>query len=198
MGVEMDEFSAKGEVTQLLSAARRGEDGAMDRLLPLVYDELRLRARRQLRRLRPGQTLSTTALVNEAYLKLVDRSQVDWRDRTHFLAVSAMAMRQILVDEARRHASQKRGGEVRKVTLEEGRLGAAGERAAEILSLNEALNALAKVDERSSKMVELRFFGGLTVEETAQVLGVTDRTVKRDWRRARAYLFQVLSEADAE
>ena len=194
----MDEFSAKGEVTQLLSAARRGEDGAMDRLLPLVYDELRLRARRQLRRLRPGQTLSTTALVNEAYLKLIDRSQADWRDRTHFLAVSAMAMRQILVDEARRHASQKRGGEVRKVTLEEGRLGAAEDRAAEILSLHEALTTLAKVDERSSKMVELRFFGGLTVEETAQVLGVTDRTVKRDWRRSRAYLFQVLSEADAE
>jgi RNA polymerase sigma factor (TIGR02999 family) len=192
----MDDSSNQGEITELLSAARRGEGDAMDRLLPLVYDELRLRAHRQLRRLRPGQTLNTTALVNEAYLKLVDRSRVDWRDRTHFLAVSAMAMRQILVDEARRHASKKRGGEVRKVTLEEGRHGASG-RAAEILALNQALTALAKVDERSSKMVELRFFGGLTVEETAQVLGVTDRTVKRDWRRARAYLYQVLSEQDA-
>ncbi len=168
----------------------------MDQLLPLVYGELHRLAHRRLAGRRPGQTLNTTALVHETYLKLIDRSRADWRDHNHFLAVAALAMRHILVDEARRWASKKRGGEVHKVPLEEGRVGAES-RATEILAIHEALTSLAALDERLGKMVELRFFGGLTIEEAAEVLGVTDRTVKRDWRRARAYLMQVLGERSA-
>ena len=181
----------RGEVTDLLSAIRRGETGAMDRLVPLVYDELRVAARRQLAGRRQGQTLNTTDLVHETYLKLVDRSRADWRDRTHFLAASAVAMRHILVDAARRRAAVKRGGEARRVPLRESLVAADGH-ATDILALDEALTALADFDPKLSQLVELRFFGGWMIEEIAELRGVSGRTVKRDWRKARAFLFRAL------
>lgn len=186
-----------GEITQLLVAYSAGEPSAFDRLLPLVYEELRLAAHRQLRRRRPGQTLDTTALVHDAYLKLIDHQRAGWRDRNHFMAVATLAMRQILVDHARRRAAEKRGGGEEMVTLEEGRMGGPADgRAIEILALDQALNHLAELDERLAKLVELRFFGGLSVEETAEVLDVSVRTVKRDWRKARAFLYRLLETED--
>lgn len=190
----------QGEITQLLAAYSGGEPSAFDRLLPLVYEELRVAAHRQLRRRRPGgQTLDTTALVHDAYLKLIDHQRAGWRDRNHFMAVATLAMRQILVDHARRRAAGKRGGNEQVVTLEEGRMrDAAGSRAVEILALDQALHKLAGLDERLAKLVELRFFGGLSVEETAEVLDVSERTVKRDWRKARAFLYRLLESDQAE
>jgi RNA polymerase sigma factor (TIGR02999 family) len=185
------------EITQILAAARRGEPDAMDRLLPRVYDDLRLRARRQLRRRRPGQTLNTTALVHEAYLKLVDQTQASYQDRCHFFAAAATAMRHILVDRARRHASLKRGGAGQQVALDSGLLQIEA-KAVEVLALDEALRSLAKADERLARLVELRFFGGLTMEETAEALQLSERTVQRDWRAARAFLYRTLQEAPME
>jgi RNA polymerase sigma factor (TIGR02999 family) len=187
---------APGEITRLLVAVREGDRGALDRLIPFVYDELRAVARRQLRRRRPGLTLDTSGLVHETYLKLVDQSQVAWKDRAHFLAAAAVAMRHILVDQARRRTAQKRGGEDIRVTLDEAELGS-DEKAVEILALDQALTALAGLSERLGKLVELRFFGGLTEEETAEALGTSERTVRRDWRKARAYLFLALSRQAA-
>jgi RNA polymerase sigma factor (TIGR02999 family) len=190
--------ASPGEVTRLLTAAREGEGGAMDRLVMLVYDELRAVARRQLRRHRPGQTLDTTALVHEAYLKLVDQAGADWRNRAHFLSVAGVAMRHILVDAARRRAAGKRGGEDLRVTFDELRGDAsdarADELAVEILDLDRALTSLASLDERLCRLVELRYFAGLTEEESAAALGTSERTVRRDWRKARAFLFQALNE----
>lgn len=188
-----DALNGPGEITRLLVAVRGGEPGAFDQLLPLVYDELRSAARSQLRRRRAGQTLDTTALVHEAYVRLVDRTRAEWRDRGHFLAVAAVAMRHILVDHARRRMAQKRGGDAVRVTLDEARVGRDAP-VVEILALDQALDALAALNERLSKLVELRFFGGLTVEETAGVLDVSERTVKRDWRKARAFLYQRLGQ----
>ncbi len=169
----------------------------MDRLMTLVYDELRAVARRQLRRWSPGQTLDTTALVHEAYLRLVDQAGASWQDRNHFLSVAGVAMRHILVDAARRRTARKRGGEGVKIALDELRpslsgLDASGA-AIEILALDEALTSLAARNERLSRLVELRFFAGLTEEETAQTLGTSERTVRRDWLKARAILFHTLS-----
>lgn len=180
-----------GEITRLLHAFRDGDRQAMDALFPMVYDELRLAAHRQLRRRRGGQSLDTTALVHDAFLKLVDQKQANWKDRQHFMAVSATAMRHILVDYARRRAAQKRGGDEHRVTLDEGALPVES-RALEVLALDEALKELAKLDGRLSELVELRFFAGMSVEEVAQHQGVSDRTVKRDWRKARAFLHQLL------
>jgi RNA polymerase sigma factor (TIGR02999 family) len=186
-----------GEITLLLAAARKGEAGALDRLVPLVYNELRGVARRQLRRCRPGQTLDTTALVHEAYLRMAAPAAVDFRDRDHFLSVAAVAMRHILVDAARRHAATKRGGKLLNVTLHDFDLcdaNAGGtDRALEILAVDQALGTLSALDERLGRLVELIFFGGLNEEEAGQVLGISDRTVRRDWRKARAFLFQILS-----
>lgn len=184
------------EITSILAAVRRGEDGAIDRLVPLVYDELRLLARRKLARRRGGQTLDTTALVHEVYLRLVDRRHADWRDRAHFLAIAATAMRHVLVDRARRRSAQKRGGDQEPLPLDETIVGAGGD-SAEILALEEALAALQAVDERAAKLVELRFYGGLTTDEIAVALGVSDRTVKREWRKARAFLYRKLAEREA-
>jgi RNA polymerase sigma factor (TIGR02999 family) len=181
----------RGEVTELLSAVRRGETGAIDRLVPLVYDELRVAAHRQLAGRRQGQTLDTTDLVHETYLKLVDRSRGDWRDRTHFLAASAVAMRHILVDSARRRAAAKRGGKARRVPLRESMAGVEG-CAAEILAVDEALKLLGELDPKLSQIVELRFFGGWSIEEIAELRGVSRRTVLRDWRKARAFLYRAL------
>lgn len=188
-------MATQGEVTELLSAVRDGDSAAMDRLLSLLEGELRALARRQLGWRRPGQTLDTTALVNEAYLKLAGAEQPEWQDRTHFMAVAAIAMRQVLVDEARRRKAQKRGSEGRKVDLDLDLLGAVDVQAETLLALDQALRALAELDERQGRVVEMRFFGGLSGAEIAEVLGVTERTVKRDWRTARAFLHHVLGGA---
>jgi RNA polymerase sigma factor (TIGR02999 family) len=172
----------------------------MHRLVALVYDELRAMARRQLRGRRPGQTLTTTALVHEAYLRLVGQQGAAFRDRAHFLSVAALAMRHILVDAARRHAAKKRGGDELRITFDELRLGggrddrevSTEDRAVEILAVDRALTSLAALNARLGRLVELRFFAGLSEEETAEVLGTSERTVRRDWRKARAFLYQAL------
>ncbi len=170
---------------------RHGEPGAVDRLVPLLYGELRVAAHRQLGGRRQGQTLDTTDLVHETYLKLVDRSRADWRDRTHFLGAAAVAMRHILVDAARRRAAGKRGGDARRVPLRDSQV-AAERHAAEILALDEALTALAGFDPELSRLVELRFFGGWKIQEIAELCGVSGRTIKRNWRKARAFLHRAL------
>lgn len=179
-------------VTQLLVELRDGQSGAMDRLFPLVYEELRRIARRALRRERTGHTLATTGLVHEAYLRLVDQTRLEYRDRAHFFGIAARAMRQILVDYARRHRAAKRGGAQRVVTLDEGAL-ALEDRAETLLALDEALTDLESVDARLGQIVQCRFFGGLTEEETAEVVGVTARTVRRDWLKAKGWLHQQLT-----
>lgn len=181
----------QGEITRLLHAFRDGDRAAMDDLFPLVYDELRRAAHRQLRRRRLGQSLDTTALVHDAFLKLIDQRHADWKDRQHFMAVSATAMRHILVDYARRRGALKRGGDEQRVTFDEGLLKVES-KALEILALDEAMTALGELNERLCRLVELRFFGGLNIEEIAEHFGVSDRTVKRDWRKARAFLHERL------
>lgn len=182
-----------GEVTQLLARLGEGDSAAMRELFPVIYAELRHRAHRQLAH-REGSTLDTTGLVHETYLKLSVSRSPHWNDRNHFLAVASRAMRQILVDAARRRMAEKRGAAVAPVSLDPGRV-PAPERSAELLALDEALIGLAQLDERLARTVELRFFGGLSVEETAEVLGTSPRTVKRDWQKARALLYQALREA---
>jgi RNA polymerase sigma factor (TIGR02999 family) len=178
-------------LTGLLLAWRAGEADATERLFPLVYDELRRIAHRQLAAERAAHTLDTTALVHEAYLKLIDQTRVKWADRSHFFAIAAQAMRRILVDYARRYRAEKRGGGAQPVSLNDALL-IAEERADALLALHEALTELERIDERLSKVVEYRFFGGLSEEETAAVLGVTTRTVRRDWIKARGWLHRVL------
>jgi RNA polymerase sigma factor (TIGR02999 family) len=189
----MPDDAAPGPITAALAELRQGDRSAMDRLLPLVYDELRRRAHRQLARGRPA-TLSTTGLVHETYLKLVESQGARWEDRDHFFGVASRAMRSVVVDYARRRGAQKRGGPARRVDLDEGLLRIEQD-AAEILAVHEALERLADLDPRLAHMVELRFFGGLSVEETASVLEVAERTVKRDWAKARTLLYQMLHEA---
>ena len=178
----------QGEITRLLAALRDGDRTALDRLFPLVYAELHGRAHGQLARHRPGDTLSTTALVHEAYLKLTDSAHQTYQDRVHFFAVASRAMRQILVDYARRRMAVKRGG-AHPVSLDPEAVSAPG-RDEELIALDEALGRLESLDERLARTVEMRFFGGLSVEETAAALNVSPRTVKRDWRKARAILYQ--------
>jgi RNA polymerase sigma factor (TIGR02999 family) len=176
------------DITHLLIAVREGETGARERLLPRVYEQLRAIARH---RLTPGATLSATELVHEAYLKLFDQTRLSLNDRRHFFSVASMAMRQVVVDHARKRVSAKRGGGMRRLDLDDVDL-PVEDRIAEILSIDEALRRLAQLDERLVRVVEMRFFGGLTVEETAEALGVDPRTVKRDWRKARALLYREL------
>jgi RNA polymerase sigma factor (TIGR02999 family) len=178
-------------VTALLDSLRSGNADAFGRIVPLVYAELRRAARRELAR-RPGGTLVTTALVHEAYLRLAHGSRREWRDRAHFLRVAAVAMRHILVDRARRRVAGKRGGDAQSVTLDEC-LAVTDERAASLLELDEALKTLERIDARLARVVECRFYGGMTERETAEVLKVTERTVRRDWVKARALLHLVLS-----
>ncbi len=175
------------EVTQLLQAWGGGDERALERLVPLVYAELHRLARRYMARERTGHTLQTTALVNEAYLRLVDLRQVNWQNRAQFVGVCAQLMRRILVDSARSRRSEKRGGEAKKLSLEEAPA-VSRERAADLVALDDALNALAVLDARRSRVVELRFFGGLSVEETAEVLKVSPETVMHDWKLAKAWL----------
>ncbi len=185
-----------GDVTRLLETLRNGDREALNELFPLVYHELHMLAHRQLAARRPGQTLNSTALVHEAYLKLVGQSEGKWQDRRHFFAVAATAMRHIIVDYARQRRALKRGGNAQPTLLDEARV-AIEDRAEEILALDEALGQLQVLDERLARTVELRFFAGLPVEEAAEVLGVSARTVKRDWRKARAVLYQMMGEASA-
>jgi RNA polymerase sigma factor (TIGR02999 family) len=181
------------DVTGLLVAWREGDATAIDRLFPLVYDELRRIAHRQLSRERPDLTLGTTALVHEAYLKLVDQTRAQWADRSQFFAISARAMRRILVDHARQHLAGKREGRRERVNLDEETL-SLDQRADLLVAVDEALDRLRSVDERASQVVECRFFGGFTEEETAAALGITDRTVRRDWTRAKGWLYDSLRE----
>jgi RNA polymerase sigma-70 factor (ECF subfamily) len=183
-------------VTQLLQDWSQGKDAALKELLPLVHQELRRLARRYMFGERPGHTLQTTALVNEAYLRLVNSRQVDWQNRAHFFAISAQLMRRILVDYARARGYQKRGAGVAKVTLDEASMGPP-EKGHDLVALDDALKALAGVDPRKSKVVELRFFGGLSIEETAEVLKVSPDTVHRDWRLAKAWLAREMGKTGA-
>lgn len=190
----MSETSTNGgDVTALLRLAEHGDDGALDRVFPLVYHELQRIARAQLGRERAGHTLQATALVNEAYLKLVQRPPSGTADRGHFLGVAARAMRQVLVDHARAWSADKRGGGVAPVTLNE-ELSGVGSDPEDILALDEALDRLDALDERLRRVVELRYFAGLQDEEIADVLGVTRRTVQRDWVKARAWLHRELAD----
>ena len=181
------------EVTQLLRAWTTGDEQALDKLTPLVYEQLRHVARHFMAGERPGHVLQTTALVNEVYLKLVDCGQMNWQDRAHFFAVSAQLMRRILVDFARSRDYQKRGGGVLHISLDE-TPSVCDEPDMQLVALDDALKALAAVDERKSRVVEMRFFGGLSIEETAEVLKVSSETVQRDWRLAKVWLLRELSE----
>ena len=181
------------EVTQLLIAWSSGDKAALDRLMPLIHQELHRLAHRYMSRERPGHTLQTTALVNEAYVRLVNRKNVHWQNRAHFFAIAAELMRTILVDHARSHAFAKRGGGARDITLDEA-LVVSQERAAEVVALDEALKGLVDIDPQQSRIVELRFFGGLTIEETAEVLHLSAGTIKREWRSAKAWLYHELAK----
>jgi len=185
------------EVTRLLVAWRGGDAGALDRLLPLVYAELRRVAHRYMRDERPNHPLQTTALVHEAYLRLIGVKRVDWQSRNHFFAVSAQMMRRILVEAARRRNADKRGGDASHVALDEAFVPAA-DRGADLLALDEALEHLASLAPRKARVVELRYFAGLSVKETADVLGVSVETVMRDWRMAKLWLQRDLSSVDRE
>ena len=187
-----DDNHATHSVTQLLLDWNSGDREALDKLIPIVYAELRLRAGRYLRRERPGHTLQTTALIHEAYLRLVEQKQVRWQNRAHFFAISAQLMRRILVDHARGRDAAKRGGADLRVTLDDA-LAPATTRDVNIMSLDEALTRLAKIDPRQSQVVELRYFSGLSIEETAEVLDVSPATVKLDWSMAKAWLRREMS-----
>jgi RNA polymerase sigma factor (TIGR02999 family) len=183
--------SASADITQLLVAWREGDDSALARLTPILYDDLRRLARRHLLAERAGHTLQPTALVNEAYLRLVDYKRMQWQDRAHFLAVSAQLMRRILVEHARRR-NLKRGGGIPHVSLEH--VGEAGSAASkDVLALDAALSELARMDPRKAQVVELRYFGGLSVEETAEALGISGVTVMRDWSSAKAWLYREIA-----
>lgn len=185
-------MSKPGRVTELLAAWRQGEEQAAGELLPLIYNDLKMRAARYLRHERADHTLQPTALVHEAYLRLVDQKGTVWQDRAHFFAIAAKMMRRVLLDHARKHLSEKRGGGMRPVDLD-----VAEELPAlsmpELVALDDALNALAAFDKDRATLIELRYFAGLTVEETAEVMGCSTATVMRQWRTARAWLFAELS-----
>ena len=189
--------SRQAEVTALLSQCANGSQEAADKLIPVVYDELKRLARDYMRRENPSHTLQTTALVHEAYLKLVQQKDVNWQGRAHFIGVAAQLMRRILIDHAKGRLREKRGGEQVVVPLNEA-LTFSPERSEGLLKLDEALERLSKLDARQSRIVELRFFGGLTIEETAEFLGISPKTVKRDWTVAKAWLRSELRCRDGD
>ena len=193
---EQSDEAAAGDISKLLRAWGGGDQCALERLTPIVYDELHRLARRYMKRERLGHSLQATALVNEAYMRLVDYKRIDWQDRAHFFAVSAQVMRHILVEHARR-INPKRGRGVERVSLDEA-IDVGGGRTADLVALDDAMNALAQVDERKSRVVEMRFFGGLSVEETAEVLKVSAVTVKRDWSTAKLWLYRELAGGVAD
>lgn len=180
------------DVTMLLDSWSKGDQNALDQLTPVVYDELRRLAASYMRRERQDHTLQSTALVNEAYLKLVDQKNVVWQNRAHFFGIAAQMIRRILVDHARAHKAEKRGGGAGVLSLDEA-IGVPEKRDIEILSLNDALTRLTELDPQQGRIVELRFFTGLSIEETAEVVGVSPATVKREWAAARAWLFREIS-----
>jgi RNA polymerase sigma factor (TIGR02999 family) len=188
--MESGDQPAVEDVSSLLRAWSAGDQQALEKLTPIVYDELHRLARRYMKRERPGHSLQTTALVNEAYTRLVDYKRMQWQDRAHFFAVSAQLMRRILVEHARRH-NLKRGGGVQHISLDEASI--VGEMDMDLVALDDAMNALARLDPRKVQVVEMRFFGGLSVEETAEVLRISSVTVKRDWRAARTWLYRELT-----
>jgi RNA polymerase sigma-70 factor, ECF subfamily len=188
--------SAVNDISTLLRAWSDGDRSALEKLTPIVLDKLHRLARRYMKGERPGHSLQTTALVNEAWMRLVDYERMSWQNRAHFFAVSAQLMRRILVEHARRH-NLKRGGGVRHVSLEEAAMVGGGQET-DLVALDDAMNALAWIDARKAQVVEMRFFGGLSVEETAEVLKVSTVTVKRDWRTARAWLYRELTGATTD
>ena len=181
------------EITEQLIAWSNGDAAALDKLIPAVYQELRRMADQYLRREDLSHSLQPTALVHEAYLRLIDQTKVEWQNRAHFFGVAAQMMRRILIDHAKTKHRLKRGGTAIKVSLDEN-VNISQERAAELIALDDALQELAQMDERKSRIVELRYFGGLSVDETAQVLGISDKTVMRDWNLAKAWLYQQLTQ----
>lgn len=183
----------RSDATDLLRAWSNGDESAFDKLVPLVYQQLRTLARRYMRRERADHTLQATALVNEAYVRLIDAGGIRWQDRAHFLAVASQTMRRILVEFARQRGRQKRGGDAIRVTLDDAPE-LAQEQGTDLIALNDALSTLATVDPRMSQVVELRFFGGLSVQETADVLNVSPETVMRDWKTAKVWLLRELSD----
>lgn len=183
---------SRGDVTLLLEEARRGRRGALEEILPLVYDELRVIAARHMRRERDGHTLQATALVNEAYMRLVDHTRIDWQGRTHFFAIASSAMRRLLIDHARGRLREKRGGDRHRVDLDVA-IDLASPDDATILAVHEALERLAALDARQARIVEMRYFGGLSVDETAEALGVSKRTVEAEWTHAKAWLRRELA-----
>jgi RNA polymerase sigma-70 factor, ECF subfamily len=184
------------QVTKLLIDWSNGDKSALNDLMPLVYDELRRLAHHYMSRERVGHTLQTSALVNEAYLRLVNRKEVHWQNRAHFFAIASQMMRTILVDHARSHGYAKRGGGARQIPLDE-TIVVSPDRTGEVIEIDEALTRLAAFDSQQSRIVELKFFGGLTIEETATVLGISPATVKREWNTARAWLFRELGKDDS-
>lgn len=181
------------EVTQLLLKWSNGNKEAFEELLPLVYRELQKIAHRYLSRERNSNTLQTTALVHEAYLKLIDQNRVQWQNRAHFFGIAAQAMRRILVDNARQRLADKRGKGAEKISIDEGLIDVSDERAGNLVDLDDALKKLAEIDVQKSRLVELRYFGGLSIEETAEVLGVSVATVNRQWRTAKAWLYNEIT-----
>ena len=189
--------SESDSVTELLVDWGNGNQQALEELLPLIYNELRHLAHNFLYRERPGHTLQTTALVHEAYLKLIDQRDARWQNRAHFFAIAAQAMRRILIDSARKHAAAKRGGPQEKLSLEEA-ANVSLEPDSNLLALDEALKSLAVIDPQQERLVELRYFGGLTIEETAEVMDLSPATIKREWAMARAWLYQSLQNIPDE
>ena len=185
------------DITQLLAAWGSGDKSALDKLLPLVHAELRRIARRQMSQERDGHTLQATALVNEAYVRLAGQESFEWHSRAHFFAVCAQVMRHVLIDHARAHARNKRGGGAVQVSLAEA-AAFAGQPAEHFLALDEALKFLETVDPQKSKIVELRYFGGLSIEETAEVLDISPRTVRREWQRSKVWLYRLITEGTAD
>jgi len=186
--------SSSLQITQLLKKWSEGNQEILDKLMPLVYEELRRQASRYLRRERSNHTLQTTALIHEAYLKLVDQKEVEWQSRAHFFAIAAQAMRRILVDYARERHREKRGGNAENLPIEEALMIGSQEKSVDLVALDEALTRLAEFDERQARVVELRYFSGLSIEETADVLGVSNVTVRRDWNMAKAWLHQQITK----
>jgi RNA polymerase sigma factor (TIGR02999 family) len=184
---------SQNQVTQLLLHWGNGDKAALDKLVPVVYQELRRLAAYYMRRERPGHTLQTSALVNEAYMRLVDYSQMRWQSRAHFFAVAAQAMRRILVEHARKRHFAKRGGGAVKVSFDEAAI-VSQEQAADLVALDDALTSLEAMDERKARIVELRYIGGLNIEETAEVLDISPATVQREWRAAKAWLYREIKE----
>ena len=189
-----DKGTQTHELTQLLVDWSNGDRAALDKLMPLIDEELRRLAHRYMRHERAGHTLQTTALVNEAFLRLVNRKNLQWQNRAHFFGIAAQLMRTILVDHARSHASAKRGGGAHKLELDEAMV-VSQQKASEVIALDDALKQLALLDPQQSRIVELRFFGGLTVEEAAEVLQISPATIKREWSTAKAWLYHELAKA---